>query len=104
VRQFAIHLSEASAADVIDQSDWYASQSDTVLVQRWELAVSTTLLRITEFPTAGARCHFKAADLRGVRRIAVDGFPRLLVFYRVDKTSVLILRVLHGARDLESLF
>jgi plasmid stabilization system protein ParE len=36
--------------------------------------------------------------------MSVSGFPKHLIFYRVEKDTLLILRVIHGARDLESLF
>jgi plasmid stabilization system protein ParE len=31
-------------------------------------------------------------------------FPKHLIFYRIEHDQVLILRVIHGVRDLESLF
>ena len=34
----------------------------------------------------------------------IPGFPKHLIFYQVRKNEVLILRIVHGARDLESLF
>ncbi len=34
----------------------------------------------------------------------ISRFPKHLVFYRVENREILILRVVHGARDLESLF
>jgi toxin ParE1/3/4 len=49
-------------------------------------------------------CRFGLAELRNIRRMSISGFPKHLVFYRVEDREVLILRVLHGARDLESLF
>jgi toxin ParE1/3/4 len=52
----------------------------------------------------GPLCHFKAEELLDVRRALVAGFPRHLVFYRFHDKELFILRVVHGARDLESLF
>ena len=39
----------------------------------------------------------------GLRRWRVKGFEKILVFYRYDDTAVSIIRVLHGARDIESI-
>jgi len=33
-------------ADILEQSDWYEAQADRSLAQRWEEAVTATLLRI----------------------------------------------------------
>jgi plasmid stabilization system protein ParE len=34
----------------------------------------------------------------------VRKFPKHLIFYRIENGKIVILRVIHGARDLESLF
>ena len=39
-----------------------------------------------------------------MHRISVAGFPKYLIFYQAREGEILILRVVHGARDLESLF
>jgi len=61
------------------------------------------VLRILRNPHSGAPCRFALTELRGIRRVPVSGFPKHLIFYSVEDNEVLILRVLHGARDLESL-
>ena len=99
-----ISLSDAAANDILEQADWYESQANARLGKRWESAVSQALLPVVRNPRSGAPCTFKAVELRSLRRIPIAGFPRHLVFYRAEKDTVLILRVIHGARDLESLF
>jgi len=74
------------------------------LAQRWQTAVTTTVLRIVEAPLTGALCQFNSKELAGIRRKAIDGFRKHLIFYRVQDQTLLVLRVIHGARDLESLF
>jgi toxin ParE1/3/4 len=66
--------------------------------------VTDTLLRIAQRPAAGSRCGFTADELRGTRRMPVAGFTKFLIFYLSGEGEILILRVVHGARDLESLF
>ena len=73
------------------------------LVHRWEHGVTSILLRIATNPALGAPCSFKAVELEGVRRMPVPRFPRHLVFYRFLDRELLVLRIVHGARDLESL-
>lgn len=36
--------------------------------------------------------------------MSISDFPRHLLFYRFDEEEVFILRIIHGARDLEGLF
>ena len=54
-------------------------------------------------PERGSLCNFRLRSLSGLRWIPIDGFPQHLVFYRFDpqRQFVLIVAVLHGARDLE---
>ena len=96
-----VAFSDAAIADILEQSDWYKAQADRSLAQRWEEAVIATLLRIAQRPRIGPRCSFTADELRGTRRMLVAGFA---IFYQSSERKILVLRVVHGARDLESLF
>jgi toxin ParE1/3/4 len=48
--------------------------------------------------------RFESPDLHGIRRIPVFDFRKHLIFFRIEKDRLFILRIVHGARDLESLF
>jgi toxin ParE1/3/4 len=97
-------LSDASVADILEQGDWYVDQSGETLAKRWEKAVTKAVLSVVSRPTSGAPCTFQSPELHGVRRVAISGFPKHLLFYRFDGEAIFILRVVHGARDLERLF
>jgi toxin ParE1/3/4 len=103
VKRLRVRLSDAAVSDILGQSDWYREQADHELSRRWERAVQTALLRIARSPRSGALCKFKAEELGKVRRVLVTGFPKHLIFYRLHRDELLILRVIHGARDLENL-
>jgi plasmid stabilization system protein ParE len=45
VKKPRIAFSDAAIADILEQSDWYEAQADRSLAQRWEEAVTDTLLR-----------------------------------------------------------
>ena len=82
---------------------WYQEQSGDRLAKRWESAVTSAVMRVVETPGAGALCNFKPAQLHDVRHVSLVGFPKHLLFYEFKGKEILVLRVLHGARDLESL-
>lgn len=96
-------LSDAAAADIIEQADWYETQSGRTLVRRWEDAVTSALTSVLRRPLTGTPCHFKTPELEGLRRVAIPGFPKHLLFYKADSGIVIVVRVFHGARDLDSL-
>ena len=104
MRTAQARLSEAASVDIIEQADWYEEKSDRKLSERWSNAVTSAVLRIMRNPGSGVPCRFNPTELHGIRRVPISGFRKHLVFYRVEGNDVLILRVLHGARDLESLF
>jgi toxin ParE1/3/4 len=104
VRAARIVLSDAAAADILAQADWYELQSGQKLALRWERAVTSTALRLAKMPLAGSVCKFDAEALRDLRKLPVDGFPSHLIFYQLLENQILIVRIVHGARDLEMLF
>lgn len=99
-----IVLSEMAVADILEQADWYEAQADSRLAERGEKAVTSVLLRISRRSAAGKLCKFQSDELAGTRRAPVSGFSKHLIFYQIREQEVFVLRVVHGARDLESLF
>jgi plasmid stabilization system protein ParE len=97
-------FTDAAITDVLEQADWYTAQSGLRLVRRWEKAVTSAISHIISRPAAGAPCTFRTPALRDVRRTMISGFPKHLLFYRFDDNEVLVLRIVHGMRDLERLF
>ena len=96
-------LSDAAVADILEQAEWYSVQSGEALAHRWEKAVTSSVLRVVHRPALGALCTFRAVELRDVRRTTIPGFAKHLLFYKFKEEEILILRVVHGARDLERL-
>ena len=104
MKLLSLCLSEEAAGDILEQADWYERQADDRLAARWERSVYRSLTRLVRYPQSGPLCVFKSPDLHGSRRIPVFDFRKHLIFYRIEKDRLVILRIVHGARDLESLF
>jgi len=104
VKQARLVLSDAAVADILEQADWYIAQPGQALAERWEKAVTSAVSRVIRNPASGAPCKFRSAELRNVKRTTIRGFPKHLLFYRIRGAEVLVLRIVHGARDLEKLF
>lgn len=52
-------------------------------------------------PRAGSPGRFGSSRARGIRFWPLRGFESYLVFYRVDEDDIDVVRILHGARDVE---
>jgi len=89
MKQLRLTLSEAAAADIVEQADWYEQQSGPALAKRWEKAVTSAVLRIADRPRAGAVSNFRHAELVNVRRILIAGFRKHLIFStRLRRTAL----------------
>ena len=104
MKQPRLVFSDAAMADVVEQADWYRRQVGETLALRWERAVTSAIAQVLRFPASGSPCSFRSPELTGVRRTMIPKFPKHLMFYRFEHDEVFVLRIVHGARDLESLF
>lgn len=94
-------LSEAAQVDLRRQSLWYFHQAGVDLADRYLAAFDATVTLLAMQPEAGALRKFRDARLRGLRSVVMAGAFRMhLVFYRFDESEMVIIRVLHGMRDL----
>ena len=104
MRRRRLVFSDAAIADILEQADWYAAQSGDRLARRWEKAVTSAISQVLNRPAVAPLCTFRPQALQNLRRTMISGFPKHLLFYRFDDEEVFVLRVVHGARDLERLF
>ena len=102
----ALRVTEAAALSIVEQADYYRQSSGEPLAARWEAAVDEAVRSLLHMPERGTLCGFRSAALGGLRWIHVAGFPSHMIFYRYLQTerAVSVIQVLHGARDVESIF
>jgi toxin ParE1/3/4 len=81
-----------------------AGFSQGVVWHCWEKAVTSSLNQLVRHPFSGSLCSFSSFELRDVRRTMIPSFPKHLLFYRFAEGEIFVLRIVHGARDLETLF
>ena len=91
-------------ADVDEAADYYADHASLDVGLRFLSAVQEGYTFIRENPEAGSHGHYRNRRLQELRRWPVPGFENHLVFYHSVDEWVEIVRVIHGARDLETLF
>src|SRR5580658_3637024 len=85
------------------KSHWrYIARDNQPAADRLLEASEATFKMIAENPEIGSQRSFRR--LVGIRSRAVTGFKNYLVFYQTRGETVVIVRVLHGMRDLPRLF
>lgn len=100
-----LRVSEAAALSIVEQAEYYATVADRSLAVRWEAAVSDIIRILLKMPGMGTQCRIQSPSLTNLRWTLVPGFPNHMVFYRYSEQEnvLLILQVLHGARDLQAI-
>ena len=91
----------AADRDLEEQAQYIARQGSTEAALRFYQAAERTFALIVSHPEMGRLRHFRKPALTGVRVFPIQGFERHLTFYRRVTGGIEVLRVLHGARDVE---
>ncbi len=83
--------------------DYYLEQSGNGLATRFSAELKDAFERIGRNPGVGSRLVGDHCGLPGLRTWPVSGFPYLVCYF--DTSDYIdVLRILHGARDLEAVF
>jgi len=97
-----VRLRPKAIADADGEYAYLAARS-IASANRFFQALDRALDRLATLPFSGGAWKPEDPDLADIRVIILHGFPNHLVFYRVHEDWVEVIRVLHGARDLEPL-
>jgi len=89
---------ETDVAEIYD----YIDQDSNAAAERFLDAFEATIRRLADMPGIGRRWESDSPRLVDLRVTTIPGFRKYLVFYRPLPDAVEFLRVVHGARDVES--
>jgi|SRR6185295_4131924 len=96
-----VTTTQAADDDIRDIATYIAADNRPA-ARRFGVELSQTFDLIADTPLLGRRVQGFGAVLRVVR--VSSRFRRYLIFYRqIDKSTVEIVRVLHGARDITAI-
>ena len=82
----------------------YIAEDNPDAGRRFLAAAEAAFLQIAQMPGIGRVRDFGHPELGGLRSWRVKGFKNYLVFYREMPQGPEVVRVLHGAQDLERFF
>jgi toxin ParE1/3/4 len=95
-------LRRAAVADAEVILDHLAGTSPGAAL-RFAAALEEAIRRLEWHPRIGHPVGSRIPVLRGLRTWPVPGFPSVLLLHVPAPGGVVVLRVVHGARDLEAL-
>jgi toxin ParE1/3/4 len=90
--------------EILEQFYYYGESASLKTANRFLAAIEGTAGLISRYPAIGRKCDFGISRLSGMRRIPVKGFRQVIIFYVTTGKAIEVIRVLHGARDIDSIF
>jgi toxin ParE1/3/4 len=90
--------------DLLEQFVYFGETESVELAERYFTAVDETCALLIKQPRIGGFYDSGISELAGLRRIPVKGFENYLIFYLPHSGGIDVIRVIHGARDIENLF
>jgi len=94
----------AAKRDLTNHFVFLGENASLELARRFLHACNVSFHALAQMPELGATRRFGNPAFSSVRVWPVKGFERHLIFYRPLTGGVEILRVIHGARNIERLF
>jgi len=92
----------AANRDLIECFVYIASDSEESATRF--LRAEETFLDLAGMPGMRISTSFSDSEDRNLRRWRIRGFENFLIFYRPIEDGIEVIRVLHGAREIERLF
>lgn len=97
-----LHIGSGAIRDIEEQL-FYLGGKDEAVGTKWLESVGDTLKSLIDSPDLGSPCELIHVRLTGIRVWSVTGFKNHLVYYRVRGELLEVLRILHGARDVDAI-
>jgi toxin ParE1/3/4 len=93
----------AADQDLDDQAGYLAQHASLETALRFYDAAAATFEKVARMPGLGQQRESTNPRLAGLRVWRVEGFEKHLIFYRPAGDAIEIVRVLHGARDIDTI-
>ena len=94
----------AARRDLIEHFVYIGENASEEAAHRFLSSVNRTFDELAGMPQMGATRKFRNPKFQNVRVWRVKHFEKYLIFYRPVKDGIVVLRVIHAARDIENLF
>jgi len=100
--KWRLALKPQADRDINNQFEYIAKDNLEAAIRFYEAAFRSFDVLLTN-PNIGPSRDFEDPVLKDIRIWLVKGFEKYLIFYRATDDLVEVLRVLHAARDIDSI-
>lgn len=98
-----VNIRPLALQDIFESTQYLEENGGFDLAERFLNALKLEFDSLSKMPEVGSLCGFVSSDARNIRHWPVAGFERWLIFYIPSASVIDVLRVLHGARDINAL-
>jgi toxin ParE1/3/4 len=93
------------AEEDVQQIVFYIAEDNLAAADAFRAAIEKARATLEDLPEIGSPCDFDSPESADLRMLVITKLKNYLLFYRnTPEEDVEIVRVLHGARDISSLF
>jgi|SRR5271157_1996474 toxin ParE1/3/4 len=94
-----VHKHAAAKRDLVDHFVYLAENAGLETADRFLLQTDASFSHLARHPASGVELALSRAEMAGMRKWQVKGFEKFLIFYRLRRDGVSIVRVLHASQD-----
>lgn len=81
----------------------YIAEENLQAAMRFLDSAETTINKLADYPHRGKLFQTDNKKLSDIRWVPVAGFPFHLIFYQTTQAQIIVIRVIHGGRDLPTI-
>lgn len=97
---YRLIIKDRATQDLRHLANYILVNGNTDVAVKFLNAAEMTFAQLQKTPGMGKVTQLLVASLGEIRQWRIKDFQDYLIFYRVEDTTIEILRVFHGARDL----
>jgi toxin ParE1/3/4 len=100
---YRLIIKNRAERDLREQAEYLLRQGDVDQAVTFLAAAEETLAQLVKMPRIGKVSRWAGLALGEVRQWQMKDFRDYLIFYRLQETTLEVLRILRGSRDLVEL-
>ena len=97
---YRLVVKDRATQDLRHLANYILVNGNTDVAVKFLSAAEATFAQLVKTPGIGKVAQLVVSRLGEIRQWRIKDFQDYLIFYRIEHTTIEILRVFHGARDL----
>lgn len=89
--------------DINTNAEYLEMNGGFELAERFLNALRSEFESLSRMPQMGVPCDFGSEEAKHIRRWPITGFERWLIFYMPRSSGIDVVRILHGAQDINAI-